>query len=303
MARTSMDQLGFDDFELFDRIAATRSLSEVARERGVASSNVSRALGRIEAACGLRLAHRSTHGLALTDEGELFLEHAQRMLAERRALQASLGPRRTAVTGLLRLALSRLLAEYIVVPSLPALRAAHPGLQVELHLGDRLARMADEGIDIAVRAGVAPAGHHVVRPLARYGRRLYAAPAYLAQHGAPRSVAELAAHALVGNTAVPGHNLWSFHGPDGPASLPVQGQLRADCSAAVVGLALAGAGIASLNDLVAEPLVRQGRLQPVLAHSVAPGEHSIQAVVLAERHRAPRIRAMLAHLQAVFAPG
>lgn len=295
-----MDQLGFEDFELFDRIAATRSLSEVARERGVASSNVSRALGRIEAACGLRLAHRSTHGLALTDEGELFLEHAQRMLTERRALQASLSPRRTAVAGLLRLALSRLLAEYIVVPSLPALRATHPDLQVELCLGDRLARMADEGIDIAVRAGVAPAGHHVVRPLARYGRRLYAAPAYLARHGAPRNVAELAAHALIGNTAVPGHNLWTFHGAP---SLPVQGQLRADCSAAVVALALAGAGIASLNDLVAEPLVRQGRLQPVLASCVDPGEHGIQAVVLAERHRAPRIRAMLAHLQAAFAPG
>ncbi|RCW74652.1 LysR family transcriptional regulator [Pseudorhodoferax soli] len=300
MARTSIDQLGFEDFELFDRIAATRSLSEVARERGVASSNVSRALGRIEAACGLRLAHRSTHGLALTDEGELFLEHAQRMLAERRALQASLSPRRTAVAGTLRLALSRLLAEYIVVPSLPALRAAHPELQVELHLGDRLARIADEGIDIAVRAGVAPAGHHVVRPLARYGRRLYAAPAYLDRHGAPGSVAALATHALIGNTAVPGHNLWLFHAEGG---LAVQGQLRADCSAAVVAMALAGAGIASLNDLVAEPLVRQGRLQPVLAHCVDPGEHSIQAVVLAERHRAPRIRAMLAHLQAAFAPG
>ncbi len=295
-----MDQLGFEDFELFDRIAATRSLSEVARERGVASSNVSRALGRIEAACGLRLAHRSTHGLALTDEGALFLAHAQRMLAERRALQASLAPRRTAVAGLLRLALSRLLAEYIVVPSLPALRAGHPGLQVELHLGDRLARIADEGIDIAVRAGVAPAGHHVVRPLARYGRRLYAAPDYLDRHGAPRSVAELAAHTLIGNTAVPGHNLWSFHAE---GSLAVQGQLRADCSAAVVAMALNGAGIASLNDLVAEPLVRQGRLQPVLAQLVDPGEHSIQAVVLAEQHRAPRIRAMLAHLQAAFAPG
>lgn len=297
-----MDQLGFQDFELFERIAATRSLSAVARERRVASSNVSRALARIEAACGLRLAHRSTHGLALTDEGELFLEHALRMLAERQALQASLGPRRTAIAGTLRLALSRLLAEYIVVPSLPQLRARHPELLIELQLGDRPTRIADEGIDIAIRAGVPAADHHVACPLAHYGRRLYAAPDYLRRHGEPHSVDDLPAHQLIGNSAVAGHNLWRFNAAGGSAQLQVQGQVRADCSAAVAALALAGAGIASLNDLVGEALVREGRLQPVLAPVVEPGRHAVQAVVLAERHRAPRIRAVLAHLQAAFAP-
>lgn len=301
MAAQAMEQLGFDDFDLFVRIAMTRSLSVVARERGVAASSVSRALARIEAACGLRLAHRSTHGLALTDEGELLLEHAQRILDERRQLQASLGPRRTAVAGTVHLAVSRLLAEHVVVPSLPRLQAAHPGLAIELHLGDRLASLADQGIDIAIRAGVAPADAQVVRGLARYGRRLYAAPAYLQRHGVPQQVDDLAAHVLIGNTASPGHNRWHFVVDGVPSSLQVQGLLRADCSAAVAALAVAGAGIASLNDLAGRVLERQGRVLPVLAALVAPGEHAVQAVILAERHRAPRIRATLTHLQDAFA--
>ncbi|KQP21690.1 hypothetical protein ASF43_25615 [Pseudorhodoferax sp. Leaf267] len=296
-----MEQLGFDDFDLFVRIALTRSLSVVARERGVAASSVSRALARIEAACGLRLAHRSTHGLALTEEGQLLLEHAQRILNERRQLQASLGPRRTAVAGMVHLAVSRLLAEHLVVPSLPRLRAAHPELGIELHLGDRVTSMAEQGIDIAIRAGVAPADTQVVRGLAHYGRRLYASKDYLQRHGVPLSVDALAKHALIGNTASPGHNRWQFVVDGVPQELQVQGLLRADCSAAVAALALAGAGIASLNDLVGRALVQQGRLQPLLASIVVPGAHAVQAVILAERHRAPRIRATLAHLQAAFA--
>jgi DNA-binding transcriptional LysR family regulator len=295
-----MDQLGFDDFDLFARIAATRSLSVVARERGVAASSVSRALARIEAACGLRLAHRSTHGLALTDEGELLLEHALRILDERRQLQASLGPRRTAIAGSVRVALSRLLAEYVVVPSLASLQAAHPALGIELQLSDRLSPLADHGIDIAIRAGVTPADAQIVRPLARYGRRLYAAPAYLQRHGMPRCMDDLALHVLIANTATPGHNLWHFDEAGERRSLQVQGLLRADCSAAVALLVAAGAGIASLNDLAGQALVQQGRVQPVLASCVAPGEHAVEAVILAERHRAPRIRAVLAHLQSTF---
>ncbi|MGH8034585.1 MAG: LysR family transcriptional regulator, partial [Lysobacterales bacterium] len=94
-----MNNLSLDDFLLFGRIAATQSLSDVARERGVAASQVSRGLRRIEAECGLRLAHRTTHGLSLTDDGEVFLEYAQRILAEQQQLRAHIGQRSQTVNG------------------------------------------------------------------------------------------------------------------------------------------------------------------------------------------------------------
>ncbi|MEO7640441.1 MAG: LysR family transcriptional regulator, partial [Ramlibacter sp.] len=88
-----MENLTFDDFLLFAQVAARQSLSAVARDRNVVASQVSRALARIEAECGMRLAHRSTHGLSLTDDGEVFLEHAQRILHAHGQLQDDLGGR------------------------------------------------------------------------------------------------------------------------------------------------------------------------------------------------------------------
>lgn len=296
-----MDQLSLDDFLLFSRIAATQSLSDVARERGVAASQVSRGLRRIEAECGLRLAHRTTHGLSLTDDGEVFLEYAQRILAEQQQLSTHLGQRSQTVQGTVHLGVGQLLAEHVLIPRLGALRALHPGLAVRLHIDDRLASLADEGLDIAVRAGVPPAETMVARLLGTHGRALYAAPAYLRQHGSPRTPADLSGHTLITNTAAPSHNRWEFSEGGVITSREMQGQLQVNSSAAVLSLALAGAGIARVNDALGAELVAQGRLKPVLARHTPPGVHHIHAVVLSARHRAPKLRATMDFLYASFA--
>ncbi|MEP6823517.1 MAG: LysR family transcriptional regulator, partial [Ramlibacter sp.] len=229
-----MENLTFDDFLLFAQVAARQSLSAVARDRNVVASQVSRALARIEAECGMRLAHRSTHGLSLTDDGEVFLEHAQRILHAHGQLQDDLGGRSRTVSGTVHIAISELLAEHVLIPRLPGLRAAHPDLSVTLHVDDRLVGLADEGIDIAVRAGVPPAGTMIVRPLGSHGRALYAAPSYLRKHGSPRTPAELKQHTLIGNTASPGHNHWGFLVDGAPVTLVVAAQLRVNSSSAVV---------------------------------------------------------------------
>lgn len=296
-----MKNLSLDDFALFVHIATEQSLSAVARDRGVAASHVSRALARIEAACELRLVHRTTHNLSLTDEGEIFLEHAQHVVDEHRQLQASLGSRSKAISGTVHISVSQLLAEYVLTARFAALRALHPELHVNLHIDDRLVSMAHEGIDIAVRAGVPPAETLIARPLGRHGRALYAAPAYLRKHGSPQTPADLSSHSLIGNTAVPSHNQWDFLVKGKRSTLNVRGQISVNSSAAVVSLALAGAGIARINDVVGRELVRQGRLKPVLARYGVPGEHAIYAAILAGRHRAPKIRATMDYLQTCFA--
>lgn len=295
-----MNNLNFDDFHLFSRIAATQSLSDVARERNVAASQVSRGLRRIEAECGLRLAHRTTHGLSLTEDGEIFLEYAQRILDEQHQLRDHIGQRSRSVSGVVHIGVGQLLAEHVLIPQLARLRAQHPALGVRLHIDDRLSRMADEGIDIAVRAGIPPADTVVARLLGTHGRALYAAPGYLRQHGTPRTPADLDRHTLIANTAAPSHNRWDFTFKGEPLSRETLGDLRVNSSSAVVSLALAGAGIARINDVLGNRFVAQGLMKPVLARHVVPGDHHIHAVVLASRDRAPRIRATMDFLLESF---
>ena len=174
-----MKHLSLDDLALFVEVAAAQSLSKVARSRQVAASYVSRHFARIEAQCQLRLAHRTTHSLSLTDDGEVFLEIAKRIVQEHAQLQGSMGARSHAVNGTGRISISQLFAQYVVIRRLAELRAEHPDLQIDLHISDTLVNMAYDGIDLAVRAGLPPADTVIARSLGSHGRALYAAPGYL----------------------------------------------------------------------------------------------------------------------------
>lgn len=296
-----MKNLTLDDFALFTEIAAARSLSVAARDRHVTASQISRALSRIEAQCELSLAHRTTHGLSLTNDGEIFLAHARQMLEAGQRLEDGLGVRRRSVSGTVRVSVSQLLAKHALIPQVARLAQLHPDLQLELHLDDRMANMAHDAVDVAVRANIAPSETMIASCLGEHGRALYASPAYLRQNGVPLSPASLTSHRLIGNLATPSHNRWQFAVDGVQTSLEVTGHFRVNSSAAVVSLALQGAGIARLNDVVGDGLVAQGRLVKVLPAHVISGTYAIYAVVLAERRRAPRIRATVDFLRTCFA--
>lgn len=295
-----MNELKLDDFLLFSQVANAHSFSTVARERNVPPSYVSRRITRIEAACGLRLAHRTTHSLSLTEEGEVFLEHSRKILEEFGQLQDGIGGRSKSISGVVRISVSQLLAEYVLIPRLHGLSTLHPGLSVELQIEDRLVDMADESIDIAIRAGAEPAQASVARTLGRHGRALYAAPAYLRKWGTPKSIADLSTHRLISNTATRSHNRWEFLADGTPVALEVQGHVRVNNSASVISLALSGAGIARLNNVIGDALVRDARLRPVLARFIDPGSNPVYAVILSARHKAPKIVAAMDFLQSCF---
>jgi len=295
-----MNELNLDDFLLFSQIANAQSFSKVARERNAPPSYVSRRMARIEAACGLRLAHRTTHSLSLTEEGEVFLEHARRILEEFGLLQDGIGGRSKSISGVVRISVSQLLAEYVLIPRLHKLSTLHAGLSVELQIEDRLVDMADESIDIAIRAGAEPAQASVARTLGKHGRALYASPAYLRKWGTPKSIADLSAHRLISNTATRSHNRWEFLADGTPAALDVQGHVRVNNSASVISLALSGAGIARLNNVIGDALVGEAKLRPVLARLVDPGSNPVYAVILSTRHKAPKIVAAMDFLQSCF---
>jgi DNA-binding transcriptional LysR family regulator len=286
-----MDGLAFDDLKLFARVAALGTLSALARERDVPVSQVSRALARIEKTCGARLIHRSTHGLALTAEGETFLDYCRRIGGTLESLEAEFATRSREASGLVRVAASTVIAQHLLLPSLPGLNQRHPRLQVDLHVSDLLVDMAREGIDIAIRTATTLPETMVARRIGTLGRALYAAPAYVAQAGLPAHPDELQAHRLIANSAATQLNQWPFVVDGRPLAITIEGFWRSSDTGVVAGMVLQGLGIGRLSTLVAEPLVAQGRLLRVLGAFEAQQNVPIYAVTASTRQRLPKIRA------------
>ena len=288
-----MRSLQFDEMALYARVAELGSLSAVARERDVPVSQVSRTLARLEKACGARLMHRSTHGLSLTDEGRTFLAYSRRALDTIEELEGAFAERTGEPSGVVRVAVSTVVAQYQIVPSLEGLARRHPRLQVELEVGDRLLDLAREGIDISVRTAANLPATVVARQIGTLGRALYAAPSYAKAHGLPRTPEELAAHTLITNSAMPALNEWPFRVDGGEWIHPARGRWRANDTNMVATMVLQGLGIARMATLVGETLRAQGLLVQVLDDFVDPRPVPVYAVTAGARHRLPKIKACL----------
>lgn len=297
-----MDGLTFDDLKLFSRVASLGTLSAVARERDVPVSQVSRTVARIEKTTGVKLMHRSTHALALTPEGETFLDYCHRITGSLDELEGEFNAKSREASGLVRVAASTVMAQYRVLPSLPGLHARHPRVQVELEVSDRLADLTRDGIDIALRTSSSPLPETVVaRQIGSHGRALYATAAYLAERGMPQHPDELAQHRLVTNSAATNLNLWPFV-VDGQAMvLPARGFWRTNDTAVAANMVLMGLGIGRLSTIAAEPLVKDGRLVPVMPDLVDRQPSPVYAVTAGTRHRLPKIKACIDYWVAWFA--
>lgn len=288
-----MNGLSFDDMQLFARVAALGTLSAVARERDVPVSQVSRTLARIEAASGARLIHRSTHGLALTVEGETFLEYCHRITGTLEKLQAEFAAKSGEASGVVRVAASTVIAQYQLLPSLEGLNERHPKLRVELEVSDLLVDMARDGIDIAIRTTATLPDTMVARQIGTLGRALYAAPGYLADAGTPTHPDELRLHRLITNSAATHLNHWPFIVDGKPVKVMAQGHWRTNDTGLAANMVLGGLGIGRLATLVAEPLVAQSRLVAVLPGFVDLQPVPVYAVIASTRQRLPKIKACI----------
>jgi DNA-binding transcriptional LysR family regulator len=309
-------QLNLEDAALFVRVAELGTLSAAARERNEPVSQTSRAIARMESALAVRLLHRTTHGLSLTDEGDTFLRHARRMLDTAAELESELTGKLAGPSGWVRVSVSPILAQMVIVPSLRGLYQAFPHLQIDVNADDRAVDLARDGIDVAIRAGVEVNETLVAKQIGAHGRSLYASPEYLRAFGTPKHPDDLIQHRLIANSASQTLNIWPFkkslRDPIAPKTstrkksrddvdvLQVKGHTRADNTSIVMSLALEGVGIARLNDLLVHPLVTRGQLVQVLAEHSAHERIPIYAVMLQERHRLPKVRACIDYWQASF---
>ena len=283
-------QLQLDDVALLARIAELGTLSAAARERDVPVSQVTRSLARLEAACGVRLLHRTTHGLSLTDEGDTFLAYGRRLLDTTAELGSELSGKTSGPSGWVRISVSPVIAEMFIAPSLDGLYARHPQIHVDINADDRMVDMARDGIDIAIRTGQTTQDTLVARQIGQFGRTLVASPGYLQRHGTPHTLVDLDTHRLITNSVNPQINRWPLR--QGGFYL-ARGTTRTDNSAILMALARAGSGMGRVMDAVAAPLIRSGELVAVMDDVLDPQTVPIVAVMLQERHRLPKIRACI----------
>ncbi|MCJ0766061.1 LysR family transcriptional regulator [Variovorax terrae] len=288
-----MRDLVFDDMHLFARVAELGTLSAVARERGVPVSQVSRTLSRIERACSARLVHRSTHGLLLTAEGETFLDYCHRVGGTFSELEAEFARKTRDIGGVVRLAVSPSMAHYMIVPSLAGLTERYPRLQVDIHADDRLVDMAREGVDIAIRTGSTHTEAVIAREIGHHSRYLYASPQYLQRHGTPSHPDELAEHKLITNSAALHLNRWPFLLDGEPVARQMQGHYRTASTGIMMSMVLNHLGICRCNDLIAAPLVAEGRLVRLLESHTDAKHFPIYAMMQPQRHRLPKIKACI----------
>jgi len=286
-------KLQLDDVALFTRIAELGTLSAAARERDVPVSQVTRSLSRLESTCGARLIHRNTHGLSLTEEGHTMLAYGRRVLDATAELGGELASRINGPSGWVRVSVSLVIAESVIAPSLDGLYRRHPNLHVELRADDRLADMARDGIDIAVRTGELANETLVARRLGGFGRTVVASPAYLKRFGTPRKANELDGHRLIGYSANPEMNRWPLKNSGEGAAYQVDAYTRSDNMALILTLAREGVGVGRLMDLLAAPLIRRGELVPLLQDEIDSQYLPVHALMLQERHRLPKIRACI----------
>lgn len=284
----------FTGLQVFVRVAALGSLSGAARALGMSQSMATKHMAALEGRLGVRLLHRSTRRITLTEAGQRYLESAERILEELDRSDAAAAAERVEVTGTLRVSAPVSFTTRILAPVLPAFQALHPALRVELGLNDRVVNLIDEGWDVAIRIGRLREGGLIARRLAPCRVAVAASPAYLSEHGTPRRVADLGAHNCLSYTLASSSapDEWSF-GPGGAVKVPVAGNLRANNGDALVAAAVAGQGIISQPTFILCDDLRAGRLVALDLDHPPTELDGVFAVWPGDRRPPARLRAFL----------
>ncbi len=187
-----------EELQTFVAIIDSGSITAAAEQLGQTVSGVSRALNRLERKLGVTLLRRTTRSSQLTDEGELLLTRARDILQSVEEAETAVSLGRVKPAGRLRVDAATPFMLHAIVPNLPAFTARYPDIQLELTNNERFVDLIEQRIDIAIRIGTLPDSTLHARALGACPLHILASPAYLAEHGTPRSVADLKRHKLLG---------------------------------------------------------------------------------------------------------
>jgi len=294
----------FSDITLLAQVMRSGNLSAAARELDVTTAAVSRRLSRLEARLGVRLLNRTTRRISLTSEGEVYLEHGERLLAELQELEAVVSRSREVPKGLLRVNATLGFGRSHIAPLVSRFASAHPEVEIQLQLTDRPLNLAEEAFDVGIRFGELPDARLIARRLTANRRLLCAAPAYLERRGWPRTAHDLTRHdCIILRQNHSAYGVWRLlHPRRAPETVKVRGRFSTNDGEAALGWALDGHGILMRAEWDVARHLAGGALRRVLPdYELPPAD--IYAVYPERHHLSAKVRAFIDFLVARLARG
>lgn len=287
---------------VFVRAASEGSLSSAARHLGMSPAMATKHANALEARLGVKLFHRSTRRLQLTEAGSNYLEACLRILPEIDEAEAAATSQRVKATGLLRMNLPLSFGNRFIAPHIPEFSRRHPEVNIELGLSDAELDLIAGSWDLAVRIGRLADSPLQARRLGDSAMLVCAAPAYLDQRGVPRRVAELTQHNCLSYTlsAKQGRQHWSF-GPGGEHRVPVHGNLSANNGDALLAAAVRGQGIIYQPAFIVGEAVARGELVALALDKPPVDLGGIHVLYPPDRRPPAKVRVMIDYLAEVFA--
>ncbi|MDF3888937.1 LysR substrate-binding domain-containing protein [Cupriavidus basilensis] len=254
-----------EDLRVFIEVARKSSFSAAAEALGVSPAYISKRIHMLEAALAVKLFHRTTRRVVVSEEGERVYALAQRILDDIDHLYEEVSSTRRNPRGLLRVCSSFGFGRRVVAPAISELSTLYPALQVRFEVFDRLVDVATEGFDLDIRVGDEIAPHHIARRLGDNRRVLCASPAYLARRGRPRTLADLASHdCLVIKERDHPFGVWKLRNGNAEQTVKVTGPLSSNNGEIVVRWAMDGRGIVLRSLWDVGPMLASGELEQIL---------------------------------------
>jgi LysR family transcriptional regulator for bpeEF and oprC len=295
-----MDRL--QSMEVFRWVVDLGSFSRAADRLDLSKATVTAHVAALESRLGVRLLHRTTRKLALTDDGAAYLDHVRRVLADVEETEGILTAGRSLPRGVLRVDLPVSIGRQFVVPALPRFAAQYPELKVVAILEDRRADLIEAGIDAALRIGPLEDSSLVARRVYEADFVACASPDYLAVHGTPQTPADLARHNCLGLYAVSRGQVldWVFEKDGERVSFTPGGNLSISNGEALLDAAVAGAGIVMMFDMTASRWLASGALRPLLQDWQRRDRYPISVVYPQSRHLSAKVRAFSDFVAGLF---
>lgn len=289
-----------NEMAVFARAVDRGSFAAAAHDLGLSPSAVSKLITRLETRVGARLLIRTTRRLALTAEGELFLDRSRKILGAIESAEAEVASGRRGAQGHLRVHVFPTFAVDHLSMALPSFLARYPRITFEFLVTNREVNLIEDNIDIALQVGPLGKSSFAARKIADLTQIVCASPAYLARHGWPARPSDLAQHSCLTLSHIPGSRIWQFAAKGEAVRVEVGGQSVADSAHMLLKLAIAGAGIIRFGDIIVAEAIRAGLLVPLLEEWQEPGSYPLWALHQTGRQRVPRVKAFIDFLTERF---
>ncbi|WBL63175.1 LysR family transcriptional regulator [Thauera sp. WB-2] len=294
----------YTEIRSFVLVAEKGSFAAAALVEGVTPVVMGRRLDALERRLGVKLMHRSTRGLTLTELGEQLVDQGRSLLREFDEIERALSAGRDVVRGHLVVSAPAAFGRRHVALHATAFKALHPELRMSFNFTDSLVDLVREGYDMAIRIGEVTDPNYVAVRLFPNRRVVCATPDYFERHGIPRQPEDLARHnCLAFNLAGGQQRGWTFQRDDKLFAVRVEGDLACNDGELLFDWVRQGLGVGWRSTWEIQAELKRGELVTVLDEFAVPS-YDIQAVYPQQRHLPAKVRRFIDHLKAIYnAPG